>query len=312
MKKIINKITLLSIGLFIASCGTQEKKNEQDTPDIAAPQAIVGIGKVVPQDGIVMLSVTQSNKVTRIHKGLGDTVRRGDILFEMEAIDEELNLNRSQSTLRTAEANAKVNEYDIKRAEIKLAELKKEYETSRRLYEKNAETAQKLTKDSVAYFDQLALIQQYRQQLNVQHAMVNERQADVRINSNKVAQQYFKVLQEGVITRLDISLGEVLTPNNTFGELASLSDLVIEGELDEFYATQLQLGQQVEITLVGQSTVIAKGTISYVGAGLQNKSILYETRAEASDRRVRRFTVKITENMNALLINQKVECKILL
>lgn len=313
MKKIINKIGIAFIALLAISCQNEKKDSDKNANEtIPQPQHIVGIGKITPSDGIALLSVTQTSKVTKIYKKLGDKVKAGDILFDMESIDESLDIKKNQTSLQTAQANLAVNTFDIKKAQIQLAELKKEYNTSKALYNKNAETAEKLFKDSIAYHQQLALIDQYQQQQTVQKSMVKEREMDVEISKNKLYQKAYSVLQDGTITLLDLTVGQILTPNEYFGEIASDSDLIIEGELDEYYASQLALGQKVEITLVGQSQVIASGEIIYVGDGLQNKSILYETKGEANDRRVRRFSVKIINTTSNLLINQKVECKIYL
>lgn len=295
----------------IISCGEKEKEQQVDKNiQQLSPKYIVGIGKVLPKGGLSELSVTQANKVTRIFKQIGDTVRVGEALFEMDAIEEDDKVASGKATLATAKANAAVSGYDIKFAELKLAELKKEYQLSKKLFRNRAETQQKVTQDSVAYHQQIVVVQQAKSNFEVQKARIQEQVAMLNIDKARLGKQTFKALQNGVLTRFDVVLGSVLSPNQTFGELAPLTELVIEGEIDEFYADKIQQGQEVSIMLVGQTQEVAKGVISFVGAGLQNKSIIYETVGEANDRRVRRFTVKINSPSTTLLINQKVECKI--
>src|SRR5690606_7037875 len=183
-------------------------------------------------------------------------------------------------------------------------------ETSKRLLVNKAETPQKVFQDSIAYMEQKLTLDRQKQNFLAQKAALNEQRIALNTKQVAVNDKSFKALQDGILIRYDISVGTVLNANSVFGELAPLTDLVIEGELDELYANRLALGQNVELNLVGQTDVIAKGKLDFVGSSLQNKSIIYETIGEASDRRVRRFTVKITEGANLLLINQKVECKI--
>lgn len=305
MKKIISSAFLASI--LLVSCGGN-KDDVIVTP--VDPEFVVGIGKVLPEGGIVNLSVTSPSKVVKIYKQLGDQVKVGDVLFDMEAVSEKLQVDQSKASLYSAEENIKALSIDINSAELKLAKLKRDYETSKRLLVNKAETPQKVFQDSIAYMEQKLTLDRQKQNFLAQKAALNEQR--IALNSKQVAvnDKSFKALQDGILIRYDISVGTVLNANSVFGELAPLTDLVIEGELDELYANRLALGQSVELNLVGQTDVIAKGNLDFVGSSLQNKSIIYETIGEASDRRVRRFTVKITEGANLLLINQKVECKI--
>lgn len=305
MKKIISSAFLASI--LLVSCGGN-KDDVNITP--VDPEFVVGIGKVLPEGGIVNLSVTSPGKVVKIYKQLGDQVKEGDVLFDMEAVSEKLQVDQSKASLYSAEENIKALSIDINSAELKLAKLKKDYETSKRLLVNKAETPQKVFQDSIAYMEQKLTLDRQKQNFLAQKAALNEQRIALNTKQVAVNDKSFKALQDGILIRYDISVGTVLNANSVFGELAPLTDLVIEGELDELYANRLSLGQNVELNLVGQTDVIAKGKIDFVGSSLQNKSIIYETIGEASDRRVRRFTVKITEGANLLLINQKVECKI--
>jgi len=307
MKKIINSTVL--IALFLASCGeNKEQATQQIAPLLVT--SVVGIGKVLPLGGITELSVQQSNRVVKLFKQLGDTVRAGEVLFLLEADKQNIQVQQSQVSLQAATEQWKAANYDIDLAQLKLADLRKEWEISKQLFAKKAETAQKVFQDSIAYHQQLAVYQQKIQAQKAQQTALNEQK--LTLENSKIAQQdqSYKALQDGILIRFDVTLGSVLAANTTFGELAPLTNYIVEGELDEYYAPLIKEGQSVAIVLVGQTEVVANGILSFVGAGLQNKSILYETIGEGSDRRVRRFTVKITDGQEHLLINQKVECKI--
>lgn len=308
MKKIINSVFLLAFFLF--SCGGNQEENTSENGLNEPIKFIVGIGKVLPKGGIVNLSTAQGGKIIKIYKQLGDTVQKGEVLFEMEALSQQLQVEQSKAVLETANQSLQSLDYDIQAAEIKLASLKKEFETSKRLRAKKAETDQKVFKDSIAYDEQLANVKRQKQNYLAQKASLNEKRIAVRSNQVAASDKTFKSLQDGVLIRFDVTVGSVLNPNAIFGELAPKTQLVVEGELDELYTNKLLKGQKVDLLLVGKSEIIAKGIVDFVGTSLQNKSIIYETIGEGSDRRVLRFTVRITEGQKQLLINQKVECKI--
>lgn len=304
MKKIINSILLFSV---LTACGGNKKEIK---PIDSEPTFAVGIGKVLPQGGIADLSVGSPNKITKIYKKLGDDVKAGEILFDMEAITEKIQVEKNQAALNTAQQNLKASAMDVQLAETKLAKLKKEYETSKRLLQSNAETAQKVFADSIAYAEQLTTVKRQQQNLRAQEAALNEQQLSIKASQIALKDQSYEALQEGTLIRFDVNVGMVLNANVNFGELAPNQPLVVEGEIDELYANKIKVGQKVEIALVGQAKTIATGKLSFVGNSLQNKSILYETNGEGTDRRVRRFTVQLESGSEQLLINQKVECKI--
>lgn len=63
MKKIINSSLIL---LLLTGCGGKEK--QENTIKLEEPTIAVGIGKVLPEGGIVELSVNQPSKVIKLHK----------------------------------------------------------------------------------------------------------------------------------------------------------------------------------------------------------------------------------------------------
>lgn len=292
------------------SCSDKEKESKSIENSQEKISTVVGIGKVLPKNGIIPLSISQTNQVVALYKKMGDTVQAGELIFKMKAVSENLDVQLAKSSLQATLDKNKASAVDYEIEQIKLNELKQLFLTSKKLYNQKAETKQKVYLDSIAYVQQLQKVNQSKLNKVANNELMNEKEVQLKTALNKLNEQEFRALQSGILIRFDVALGQVLTANSIFGELAELSDLVIEGEVDELYASDIKTGQKVEIYLVGQNTMIAKGTISFAASSLQNKSIIYETIGEGSDRRVRRFTVAISNENKSLLINQKVECKI--
>lgn len=308
MKKIINSFILASV--LLVACG-KEKEKKVAPVTTAEITSYVGIGKVVPENGVLILTIDVPAKITKTHKKIGDKVTKGEVLFETEAITQQLQLEQATAGYQATKASNAISSSEIKQAQLKLAELKNHYQVSKRLYVQKAETKQKLVGDSLAYLQQQQVVKQLQDKQAADNARLQEQNVQVKAAKIDLASKKFTAAQDGILTVFDVQLGEILQPNTSFGELASNSELIIEAEMDEFYANEIKENQKVTISLVGQTTLIAKGEVSFVGLGLQNKSILYETIGEANDRRVRRFNVRITEGADKLLLNQKVECKLL-
>ena len=309
MKKIINSGTLLLLGLVV-SCGNKQKNIDKD--QIAAPviNQIVGIGKVLPKDGIITLSVADGKKVMKIFKRLGDHVQAGEALFSMTQVSDELNIQQAKAAEQTATAELNANALEIEKEKLKLIDLKSQWTTSQKLYKQQAETREKALQDSLNYASQIVVVQQKEKAIVAQKTAIREKELNTATTKANADDHIYRAAQSGTLIRFDVNLGGSLSATNSFGELAPEGPLVVEAELDEYYAHQIKINQAVDIVLVGQSEVIAKGKICYINNALQNKSILYEQVGEGQDRRVRRFTVSIDGDATKLLINQKVECKI--
>lgn len=311
MKKIINSCSLLLL-VVLMSCGSSEKKADKEPVEVPTIHQIVGIGKVLPKDGITTLTVSEGRKVVKLYKKLGDHVEAGEALFSMEQVSDELNIQQAKAAEQTTLAELAANALDVEKETLKLAELKAQWETSRKLYAMHAETREKMLQDSINYASQQVVVQQKEKALQAKRAALREKQLNTASKVATAEDHIYRAPQSGTLIRFDVNLGAVLSASNSFGELAPDGPLVVEAELDEYYAQQIKPDQRVDIVLVGQSEVIAKGKVSFVNNALQNKSILYEQVGESQDRRVRRFTVAIEGDASRLLINQKVECKIYL
>ena len=96
------QIALLITILLLTGCGNKQK-NEAPVNTELEPTIIVGIGKVVPQGGIVNLAAPTSGIVKEIHVNSGDSLSSGDLILTLLGKDEELSVNEANSRLKTQE-----------------------------------------------------------------------------------------------------------------------------------------------------------------------------------------------------------------
>lgn len=312
MRKNINSASL-GFMLLLCACGTKEKpvvvKPEQV---VAEATSIICIGKILPKAGIISLSANFSGNIDKVHVKAGDSVKKGDLVLQLGSKEEELAASESQAQIATQQARNAADAYEVSLAEIKLRELSKKYQTSKELSEKGAETEEVLNSDYTAYLQQQQKVEQAIKLVKANRRILNEFIHRQHISTLKLDERQIKSPADGVILNMDARQGQTLQPNLVFADLAPAGELVAECEVDELYAGKIRKGQRVLIYPTSSSNPVAEGVISFVGASLQDKSILYEKIGEGADRRVRRMTVAIIKSERSLLINDKVECKILL
>lgn len=307
--------TLFALMMLLSACGAGDKKQAAPLkPEqvVAEAREVISVGKILPRDGIVSMSATISGTIEAIQVKAGDSVKKGDLILQLGAAQEQLAASESQAQVAAQLASNAADAYEVRIAELKLQELSAKYQTSKSLAEKGAETQEVLNTDYSNYEQQLQKVAQVKQTQRANQQSLNELRQRQQLSALNLKDRRIKAPTAGIILNMDAKAGQVLEANKAFAELAPAGELVAECEVDELYASKIKLGQRVLIYPTSNPNPIAEGQISFVGASLQDKSILYEKIGEGTDRRVRRMTVKITKSERPLLINDKVECKIML
>jgi len=307
--------TLFALAMLLSACGANEKKEEavvRPEQVVSEAKQVISVGKILPKEGIISLSATITGNIEAIQVKAGDSVKKGDPILQLRAQEEELAASESQAQVATQLARNAADAYEVRMAELKLQELSARYKTSKALSEQGAETQEVLNTDYTNYEQQLQKVAQAKQTVEANQQSLNEIRKRQQLSTLNLRDRSIKAPAAGTILNMDVRKGQVLQANMVFAELAPAGELVAECEVDELYATKIKLGQRVLIYPISNSNPVAEGKISFVGASLQDKSILYEQIGEGTDRRVRRMTVTITKSEGPLLINDKVECKIIL
>lgn len=315
MKKITSKYKLyavLALILSVQGCSSKEEKQEtkSNTEIIAEVNTVMGVGKVVPADGWTLLSANSSGIIKEIYVQEGDEVKADQALFRIvDNNNLDLNVDEAKVRLANLQAQRAVNSKDIERERLKLQELQQKYDISKRLYEKNAETLERLNSDQTAVQQQQKLIETLLSKERVDRLNEKEQEISIQKSAKNLSELVIKAPRAGIINELSAEIGQAVSNNVQLGKIVDATKLLIEAEVDELFADKIEIGQEVSFYSVGRTDSLGSGKIVYTSPTLMNKSILYESVGESEDRRVRR--IKIQPNIqNKLLINAKVECQI--
>lgn len=299
--------------ILTALIGCKNEKKKQEEQEKAKLSAIYGsviaIGKVLPEGGWVQISSPISAEVKDIMVKEGDVVEQGQVLMTLKENTEGLDLAQSQSQFESLKAQHQASIKDLAKQEIILKELMSKYETSRSLLAKNAETRENVDKDFSNVKQQEELISGLKSQIRANQATEKEQSIIIAKNRQSLKDYQVTAIKKGIVSELNVEIGQTINGTAELGKIVDSENIVIEAEVDEFFADSVKIGQTVDINFVGKPAVIGKGKIVYLSPTLMNKSILFETANEAEDRRVRRIRIE-PEGNSTLLINSKVECRI--
>lgn len=298
----------MGCGKSIKSNSTAQADSLQTPADI---QQVVAIAKVLPAEGIVQLSTDQSGIVESIYKQPGDTLRAAEPFIRLRLQEAALNQQQARQEWQAQQANAQVEKAQISGLEAEYKEKFSTLQTSKTLAAQGAETRYTVETQE----KELALIKANlaaaKQRLSAANSKSDALSTTVEKTVNQRNEQTIRIYKDAVILSRDVQLGEAVNALQPFATIAYLGDYILAGEIDEMFASRVAVGQRVLISAVGMQAQIAEATIYELAPLLASKSLFYENSTETNDRRVRQFKAKIVGTSN-LLINAKVECKILI
>ncbi len=298
--------------LFVAlsSCGNKKEEKQQSNKEILQEiKEIKAVGKVVSAKDWTIISSNTSARIKQLLVKEGDSVSKGQLLMQLEAGNTDLDVQQAKAQLNSLDKENKTITEDIRKAKVYADELKAKYETSKRLFEQDAETKEKMSTDYSNWQQQELTLRGLQQKQQAQQASAYEQQLEIQKAENTRSDFQIVAASSGVITDLVAKVGQSVQVAMELGKIIDVEQPMVEAEVDELFVNDVKIGQSVLIFPVGRKDQAANGRITYLSPILSEKSILYETANEGQDRRVRKIKIEIEGN-NVLTINSKVDCTI--
>jgi HlyD family secretion protein len=228
-------------------------------------KSVVATGKVTP-----IIQVEVKSKASGIVKNLlvdyGDTVKKGQLLAQLDKAEIEAQVEQSRAALQASEANLSSSEADYERAKVDaegpdVPLLKKQYERNTEMAKDGVVSAQALDDADRNY--KMALNKQNvaKAQLAVLKAKIAQSQAEkVRDQANlkQLEEQlsYTDITSplDGVVLSRDVQMGDAVSSILVLGSGATLvmtlgdtSEVYVKGKVDESDIGKVYLGQPARI-----------------------------------------------------------------
>src|SRR5690554_1151058 len=312
MKKIITDYAafLLVISGLFAACGGSETEEPRTQEEILAEvQVVQAIGKVMPEGDWAVLSSPISARVLELHVQEGDTVQAGQVLLVLESGTADLGLEEIRARIKGLEAEQQSTREELEKARVRVEELEKVYETSQRLFSRQAETRERVDADYSNWKQQQQVLKGLEQTLRAQAATQQEQRIQLRRTEEEMGDYQLRAPRAGLVSDLSVRVGQIPAVSEELGRLVDPSRTYVEAEVDELFAQDVQEGMKVTLFSTGRPDTLARGEVVYASPVLSDKSILYETANEGEDRRVRRLRIAV-HGTQALVINTKVDVQI--
>jgi HlyD family secretion protein len=223
----------------------------------------------------VMLSSEVIGKVSELFIEEGDVVSEGQLLLQVDDVNFIASLEQSEAAVR-------INSIDIDRQEVRIANLLRQVERAKSLHEREM-----IGDDEFDNIDnQLALARidllSSRERLSQSEAQLD--QVSDQLSKTKIVSPI-----EGVITSLDIKVGETAIasstniPGSSLMTIANPASIYTEVLVDEADVANIDIGQRAEIVAIAYPEQPMIGEVRYIA----------NTAKIATGRQGLSFTVKI-------------------
>lgn len=197
-------------------------------------------GNIEPQSQVVVYSKV-GGEIENLAVDIGDKVKKGDLIAQIENRKLVLQVKRLEASLEAAEIN--------------LANLKKDYERIKNLYEKNAVSRQKMDDVTTAY--------------ESSQAQVKELKATLALAKIQVADSTVSAPIGGIIAQKFVEEGDVVTPTSQMkgAPLVVIVDMdrvkVVVNVIEKDIA-RVKIGQEARVELDAYPDKSFRGKVSNI------------------------------------------------
>jgi multidrug efflux pump subunit AcrA (membrane-fusion protein) len=240
-------------------------------------------GKVKPVSE-AEVSAKVSGKVSQIFFVLGQTVKKGDVLFKLDDRDLRLEMELGEAALKVTRTSL---DSSLITAETKYQEAKRNYERLKRLYEKQIGSRQELESAETAYIQAEDFYKSAK--LAAQDGTTNARaqleRARLAYENAKTQLEYTVVRApiDGIIATKDLKVGQYVGASTTVATLVDLSSVEVETYVSEAIINSLRRGDQAEIHVKSVSAEPLTGRITAIAPAVDVKSLNYPVNIEVAN-----------------------------
>lgn len=281
-----------------------------------------------------------SGTVKRVYVNLGDTVKAGDVLFEIDDTSLRIAVEQAAASLASAQASYDINiganlentvtqlQASVDSYEIQYKDLLRELENTKALYEVGAVSKQtldnlqssvdklKLQLDTTK--ENLRLTREKTIEGTMKTAEAALEQAKLAYKNAQTQLSYTKVRAEidGVISACNINEGSMASMQSPAMTLVNTDRLKFSFNITEDHINKIAVGSRAYITISAASDKPYEGTVTYISPAANSTTLLYpvEIFIEKTDDKIKpgmfaslKLVVDRKENTVSVPLNAVIE-----
>jgi membrane fusion protein, multidrug efflux system len=256
------RIYLFGLALTILLSGCQPEQEEQAAPrpvwvltiaDTAAPQSSRYTGEVKSRyESNIGFRI--NGKITARAVNVGDLVKKGQLIAQLDASDTRLNAQASSAEVQTAQAN--------------LALAQAELERRQQLYRQQ--------------FISKSALDSYETQVKTSAARLEQAKSQAAISQRQTGYSQLLADRSGAIGMIQAEPGQVVTAGQTIAQIYDLQTLEILIAVPETVIDSLHVGDSASVTIEGLQHTY-QGRIREISPAANSQTHAFDLRIQLLD-----------------------------
>ncbi|UYO01184.1 MAG: efflux RND transporter periplasmic adaptor subunit [Devosia sp.] len=196
---------------------------------------------VLEASSLVSVGAEVSGTIKAVHVALGDNVSRGDLLVEIDSLNQENAVKSAEAALAGIEAQKRNQEANLAKAQSTLSR-QQQLSANSLVTQTDLEAAQLAVQQAEAQIDQL-------------DAQIAQAELTVESAQLDLSRTQIVAPNDGTIVALMVDEGQTLNANSatpTVAKIANLDTMVIRAEISEADVVKVTPGQRVYFTILGE------------------------------------------------------------
>ncbi len=288
---------LLLVLAFVPSCPSTNPKNAQQAEAASPPPALVvetakvgwrelqrsvdAVGTLDPNEEVTVSSLVEGT-VEKLFVDLGDGVRTGQVIAELDTRELELAVHQQQAALQQelarlglADANASVDEAttsQVRQAEATFEEARLRLDRTKKLAEQGVLPKQQLEEQQARYDVAEAAVRSSRETVRNIRATIAARKVSLTLAEKKLADARVTAPISGFIKDRLVSEGQFLKSNSPVVTIVQNSPLKLRVDVPESAVAFVRAGRPVQFHVDAFPDRTFEGRISRISPSVDQQS----------------------------------------
>lgn len=260
---------------------------------------VVSVTGSLSPDETVTINSEVTGKVTSIRFDFGQTVRKGDVLAEIDKQELQIQLERSKAALSQAlarlglsagqEQAVPTSTAGTRQAEAQLEDAKFKFESAAKLVKTGDISQERYTELEKAYRARQAAFESSRDEVRTQWASVESLRADVKLSEKRLNDATMRAPFDGIVSQKLVSVGQYLKDNMAIMTLVKTNPMRLRVEVPETASGVVRVGTLLTFTTDAIPGKVFQAVVRELNPSLdaKSRSLMAEARFTTSDSRLR-------------------------
>ena len=302
------------IALFASGCSKQSQQSAQAASAAQAQEPLavrvataetrklgraISVTGSLSADETVTVSAEVAGRVSEIHFDFGQSVKKGDIIAELDKREFTLQYERARAALAQALARIGLDPKQeevvpkttpaIRLAEAQYEDARSKSESAARLVKTGDISQERYTELEKAFNARQAALDAARDDLRTQLANIQALQAEVKLAQKRLNDTTVRAPFDGAVTARLVSPGQYMKDNTPIVTLVKVHPLRLRADIPETAAGEVHIGTSLTFTTDAAPGRQFRAVVRELNPALdaRSRSLVAEARLTDSDPRLR-------------------------